>query len=278
MIHTRNMKIRFGEKEVLRGIDLHVEKGSVFGLLGPSGAGKTTMMKLLTGQKKVSEGEILVMGKNALSLNGEDHKKIGIMMDSFGVYERFSCLDNLRVFGDIFGIEQKQLLEALEEVGLTEAKKTPAGKLSKGMRNRLLLARVLMQKPKLLFLDEPTSGLDPASTERIHRLILKKKKEGCTIFLTTHNMTEAYKLCDHIALLNEGRIVEEGEPAQICRRHNTKKSFCLTLSDGTERRYGEEQMKELTEVLLAGNVEAIHSTEPDLEAVFMELTGNELDR
>jgi ABC-2 type transport system ATP-binding protein len=137
------------------------------------------------------------------------------MMDQFGVYERLSCIDNLKVFADIYGVPTGKIKRTLEKVGLGDAGNKAASTLSKGMRARLALARVFMHSPKLIFLDEPTSGLDPQTMRQIHKIILEKKKEGCTIFLTTHNMEEAYKLCDRVALLNEGVIVENGAPEEI---------------------------------------------------------------
>lgn len=137
------------------------------------------------------------------------------MMDQFGVYERLSCSDNLKIFADIYGIPHSRVKEILKYVGLEEAEKRAACNLSKGMEARLRLARVFMHSPEVIFLDEPTSGLDPKSMNAIHKLILEKKMSGCTIFLTTHNMEEAAKLCDRVALLNNGEIIEAGRPSDI---------------------------------------------------------------
>lgn len=233
MINCRNVSKSFSSKKILKGINMDVKKGEIFGLLGPSGAGKTTLIKILTGQLK-AEGDISILGINPQSLKGDDYRKIGIMMDSFGVYERLSCIDNLRTFADIYGIPQDKVLATLEDVGLKDAAKTAAGKLSKGMRGRLQLARVFMQTPDIIFLDEPTSGLDPQTAESIRELISSKKEQGCTIFLTTHDMNEAAVLCDYLALLNEGRIVEYGTPEEICRRYNHQNKIAIHLYDGTD--------------------------------------------
>ena len=200
----------FGAKTVLDNINLQIAKGEIFGLLGPSGAGKTTLIKLLTGQLKPSSGTARLFGKDTSALAGADYNQIGIMMDSFGLYERLSCYDNLKFFAQIYDVPYSKIDAVLEDVGLSEARKTTALNLSKGMRSRLLLARVLLREPNLLFLDEPTGGLDPATTREIHKLIYKQRDKGVTIFLTTHNMAEAEKMCDHIALLNDGHIVEYG--------------------------------------------------------------------
>lgn len=278
-IQTQELVHYFGERLILDRINLQIEKGEIFGLLGPSGAGKTTLIKILTGQLKPTEGEASVMGKNAGRLNGNDYSCIGIMMDNFGLYDRLSCYDNLKLFAKIHNQSMEKIDKVLQKVGLASANKTAAMNLSKGMRNRLLFARALLSKPDILFLDEPTSGLDPAATEEIHKLIENEKARGATIFLTTHNMVEASKLCDHIALLNEGNIVEYGEPTEICRRYNHQKKILVHLKDGTDV---EMQNDHTAAVPISGYlekemVETIHSTEPDLETVFMELTGRKFD-
>ena len=152
-------------------------------------------------------------------------------------------------------------------------------KLSKGMRNRLQLARVFLQEPEIMFLDEPTSGLDPANTEEIHRLILDKVKRGCTVFLTTHNMAEAEKLCEKIALLNEGIIVEQGHPKEICRKYNHHKMIYIHRYDGEDEELTNNSAaaERLYRLMQEEQIEAIHSTEPNLESVFMELTGKSLN-
>jgi ABC-2 type transport system ATP-binding protein len=163
------------------------------------------------------------------------------MLDEDGLYVRLNCIDNLNVFADIYGIPKQKTWEALSHVGLTGAAKVSVGKLSKGMRQRLALARAILHEPKIIFLDEPTSGLDPGTARGIHRLIQSLRENGATVFLTTHNMEEAVKLCDNVALLHEGKIVEYGAPAEICQRHDAVK------------------------------------TVPDLESVFIKLTGVELE-
>lgn len=268
----------FGEKKVLNDISLEIGQGEIFGLLGPSGAGKTTLIKILTGQLKAEQGATAINGVDSQHLKGSDYSSFGIMMDNFGVYERLNCFDNLKVFARIYRIGSDKIRQSLEAVGLGKAGKTAAGDLSKGMKSRLRLARVFMIDPTILFLDEPTSGLDPATAEEIQQMILAEKAKGKTIFLTTHNMAEAEKLCDNIALLNEGKIVEYGSPKEICRRYNHQKRLCVHLTDGTDREIPHDPAaaETVAELLKSGKVETIHSTEPNLETVFMELTGKEL--
>ena len=270
----------FGENMVLDNIRLQIKKGEIFGLLGPSGAGKTTLIKILTGQLKAEQGSSSINSTDSQKLTGKDYSGYGIMMDNFGVYERLSCFENLKVFARIYRIKNDRIHEVLEAVGLGNAKKTLASELSKGMKSRLRLARVFMTNPDILFLDEPTSGLDPATADEIQKMLLAEKAKGKTIFLTTHTMTEAEKLCDTIALLHEGKIVEYGNPKEICRRYNHQKQIRIHLIDGTETEihHDENAAEIVSELLRSGKAETIHTTEPDLETVFMELTGKELSQ
>lgn len=279
MIRCRGVEKSFSGKKVLSGIDMDIPEGKIFGLLGPSGAGKTTLIRIITGQLGYDAGSVNIFDREARELTRDDNKKIGIMMDDFGVYERFSCRDNLKVFADIYGTPYGKIDETLELVGLGDAAKKSASDLSKGMRARLQLARVFMHSPEILFLDEPTSGLDPRSQKAIHRIILDKKKEGRTIFLTTHNMEEAHALCDTVALLNEGHIVDTGAPDELCRKYDHKKTISIHLRSGEniELACGTESAERIGELMKSGSVETIHSSEPNLETVFLELTGKKLE-
>ncbi len=267
----------FREKEVLKNITLEVSMGEIFGLLGPSGAGKTTLIRILTGQLSY-QGSAEILGKSCDKLDRSIYSDIGMMTDNSGIYERLTCYDNLILFAHFNNVKKEQVTKVLERVGLTD-KKANAGKLSKGMKQRLILARALLHHPRLLFLDEPTSGLDPATAEEIHKLLLDLKAEGTTIFLTTHNMVEAQKLCDHIALLNEGTIVEYGVPDEICRKYNKENIISVLCRDGRliTLRNQPEYAAQIAELFTRDEVEAIHSSEPDLETVFMKLTGKELN-
>ena len=215
MIEVKNLVKNFGDQKVLHDVSFDVKGKEIFGLLGPSGAGKTTIINILTKQIEPDCGVASVKA---------DSFDTGLMLDEDGLYPRLNCLENLNLFGRIYGIPKRKSLEALESVGLEPAAKKAANTLSKGMRQRLALARAILHTPKILFLDEPTSGLDPATALGIHELIQKIKDNGATIFLTTHNMDEAVKLCDNVALLDKGRIVESGVPLEICERHNAMRT------------------------------------------------------
>lgn len=278
-IIAKDLSVTFAEKQVLKNIAFAIQEGEIWGLLGPSGAGKTTLVKILTGQLKQDGGNAVLLGKDTRELSASEHGQIGIMMDNFGLYDRLSVYNNLSFYADIYQVSHSRIGDILKSIDLYEARNTAVAKLSKGMKNRLSLARALMNHPKILFLDEPTSGLDPATTREIHAILKEEKEKGTTIFLTTHNMFEAESLCDHIALLSEGNIIENGVPADICRKYNHLNKLQVTLkggemilveNDGTSAlRIKEYLEKEL--------IQAIHSTEPTLESVFLELTGKGLD-
>ncbi|MCI8484371.1 MAG: ABC transporter ATP-binding protein [Lachnospiraceae bacterium] len=273
-----DLSFGFGEKQILNHITFEVGKGEIFGLLGPSGAGKTTLIKLLTGQLRQKEGYAELLGKDTRELGDSEHRQIGIMMDDFGLYERLSAYDNLLFYADIYGVSHSRIPDILNSIGLYEARNRAVFKLSKGMKNRLSLARALMNDGKILFLDEPTSGLDPAVSKEIHDILAEQKKRGTAIFLTTHNMFEAESLCDQIALLNEGSILEYGSPADICRKYDHLNKIQVTLKGGEMVSLENSKASALwvKEYLEQEMVEAIHSTEPTLETVFLELTGRGL--
>ena len=276
-IELRQLAKSFGRKDILKDISLSVHVGEIFGLLGPSGAGKTTLIKILTGQLSYT-GFAAIMGKHCDQLDRTIYADLGVILDNCGIYERLSCYDNIKLFARLHGISKKDVMVALHRVGLTDVK-LPAGKLSKGMRQRLILARALLHRPKLLILDEPTNGLDPSMAYEIRKLLLEVNQEGTTIFLTTHYMEEAFKLCSHIALLNEGHIVEYGVPEEICRKHNRENIVTILCKDGSSAAYrnGPESAEMIAACFSKDNVEAIHSSEPNLETVFMSLTGKELN-
>ena len=214
MITMKNVSKQFGDVQVLSDISLNVSKGEIFGLLGPSGAGKTTIINILTGQLTTDGGSTEL---------GASSKETGLMLDVDGLFPRLTCFQNMQLFANIYGINKKGIIEALEQVGLGKAKYKKVNELSTGMRQRLAFARAILHKPTVLFLDEPTSALDPGSAEGVRQIIRDIAANGTTIFLTTHNMEEAVDLCHYVALINKGVIVEEGSPVEICQRHEARK-------------------------------------------------------
>jgi ABC-2 type transport system ATP-binding protein len=267
----------FGEKNVLENISLSIEEGEMLGLLGPSGAGKTTLINILTGQISYG-GTAKIFHKDCSSLGRDIYNQVGMVLDNCGVYDRLSCYDNLLLFARLYKVPKAKIKEVLKRVGLGNDIRTLAGALSKGMKQRLLLARAVLHQPKILFLDEPTSGLDPNTAQEIHKFLLELKSEGTTIFLTTHNMEEAYHMCDNIALLNEGNIIEYGIPKEICRKYNTQKTITIINREGEELIFPNlpESAIQIGQFFAEDKVEAIHSSEPNLGTVFVALTGRGL--
>ena len=192
------------------------------------------------------------------------------MSDNSGLYEKMTVYENLKIFAEIYKLPSERISEVLESVGLLESAKKPAEKLSRGMRQRLIFARTILHRPEILFLDEPTANLDPATAEEVRSLILQMKRKGTTVFLTTHNMEEANEICDRIAFLNHGELIECGSPGQLKLKYS-KKQVKVTTALG-------ETVLPLDSLILsdylktAGEITMIHSIEPSLKEVFLTLT------
>lgn len=278
VIEVKNLIKKFDNKKVIDNISFEVAKGSIFGFLGPSGAGKTTLIKILLGEYSISKGSVKVFNKEPNNYDDNIINSISAVMDNFGLYERLTVYENLEVFSDIYKTDKKQISSILEKVELIDAKNKLVSKLSKGMLQRLLIARSLINQPKLLFLDEPTSGLDPATSLKIHNLLFELKDSGTTIFLTTHNMEEATKMCDIVALLHLGKIVEYGSPKDICMRHNENNMLKIIDKQNKEisLKNNKANAKKIAKMFEQEEVVSIHSSEPTLETVFIKLTGKEL--
>ena len=276
VIQIKDVCKAFDQRQVLNNISLSVEEGEIFGLLGPSGAGKTTLIKMLIGLLSATSGNIAILGKEL----DESFPSFGMVLDNDGLYDRLNCYDNLELYARIYSISnrKKVINDLLEKVGLIESSKKSVSNLSKGMRQRLSFARAILHSPKIVFLDEPTSGLDPATTLQIHSMMKMLKESGTTIFLTTHNMNEAQKMCDHLALLNEGNIVEEGTPEDICLHHRKKCEVNIEMTNGEKYMVDSHDLLTVLQTVLDTNnkIRSIHSNEPNLEEVFIELTGRDL--
>ena len=273
IVVSKNIVKTFGTKNALNKINFEIKEGEIFGFLGPSGSGKTTMINILTGQLLQDGGNSQLLGKDSYSLNSTDLEKIGIVSDKSGFYEKLSLEKNLLLYAKLYGVNLNRVDELLNKVGLLESKSVLAEQLSTGMKQRMLLARALINQPKILFLDEPTSGLDPTTSKSIHELLVDLKENGTTIFLTTHDMNEATLLCDNLALLNKGKLIEQGNPADIIQKYNTNKRIKVIYKNREERIF---DFSELTK-LNVNDIISIHSCEPTLEEIFIELTGEKLN-
>src|SRR5438093_9634941 len=218
--HTGTLRRRVKEIEAVKGVSFEIEKGELFGLLGPNGAGKTTTIKMLITLLIPTGGSARVLGLDVVRQAREVRRRIGYVFGGErGVYERLSGYDNLRYFAELYGVparEQKRRIEELLElVGLTGREHERAEGYSRGMKQRLHVARGLLRDPEVLFLDEPTIGLDPVGAREVRATIASLTAAGKTVLLTTHYMFEADALCDRIAVITQGKIVAEGTPSDL---------------------------------------------------------------
>lgn len=276
MLYLEDVCISFGNSFSLAQLSFQVMPGEIFGFLGPSGAGKTTTMKLLTGQLKKQSGTIRILGKDISRIVRADYDKIGILSDTNGLYERMSLEENLIFFARLRDVEIGRVEELLKRMHLYEQRKTLVKKSSKGMRQRVVLAAAIIHKPELLFLDEPTSGLDPATILEVHKMLLELNQEGTTIFLTTHNMDEADKLCGRIGIINQGKLITSGTPQELKLGFARDEIEVLTADRQVITvKKDVEGARKILKLMETGELLTVHSREPNLEEIFIELTGRE---
>ena len=220
MIETKNLSRTFGKAEVVKGLDLSVKDGEVFGFLGPNGAGKTTTVRMLTCLIEPTGGTALVDGLDVTKKNDamQIRRRVGLLTETPGMYDTLSAYKNLRFYGRLYDVEEPKLGGQIEHylkmLGLWEKRDEPVGSFSKGMRQKCAIARSLLHDPKVLFLDEPTSGLDPEASRIVRDFVLELRKEGHTIFICTHNLDEADRLCDRIGIFN-GRLLTIDAPSRL---------------------------------------------------------------
>ncbi len=276
IVAMEGVRLSFKDKRVLDDLAFAVERGEVFGFLGPSGAGKTTTIKILTRQLVVDAGSVSLFGAPIERASAADYERIGILSDTSALYERMSIEENLRFYARIRGVDEGGVPALLERMNLAEDRKTPIKKCSKGMRQRAALLAALIHEPELLFLDEPTSGLDPAARAEVHRMLLDLRAGGTTVFLTTHDMAEAEGLCDRVGILDEGHLVACDAPEALRLRFARNRVVVRTRTRGTvETTKDATGAQVVAELMAAGECLSIHSDEPNLEDVFLELTGRE---
>ena len=267
-----NLRKNFKGKIALQDINLSINSGEIFGFLGPSGAGKTTTINILTGQLSPDEGTAKILGEDCTQLTSDKFLELGIMSDNVGFYDRLSLYDNLIFFAKFHNVEMSYLDSLLKRLKLYDDRFKKAEKLFTGMKQRMLLIRAILHSPQLIFLDEPTSGMDPTLSQVVHDLLLEIKEAGTTIFLTTHNMEEATKLCDSIALLHKGKIIESGSPHDIIDKYSQTDKVKVTYFDGKEIIVPKGEVSKY----LGKNVKTINSLETNLESIFIQLTGERL--
>lgn len=216
MITAQGLTRRFGDLVAVDGLDLEVKKGEVFGFLGPNGAGKTTTVRMLAALIAPTDGTATVAGVKLGKNNREIRRRVGVLTETPGLYRRLSARDNLVFFAKLYQVADPagQAERYLKLFDLWDRRDAPAGSYSKGMRQKLAIARALLHEPEILFLDEPTASLDPESARTVRETIEGLRSKERTIFLCTHNLDEADRLCDRVALFNT-RLIRVGEPAAL---------------------------------------------------------------
>jgi ABC-2 type transport system ATP-binding protein len=214
----------FKETVAVDQLSLEVQAGEIFGFLGHNGAGKTTTVRLLNGVIEPTSGSMRVLGLDPQVDGPKLRARTGVLTETPSLDERLTAWDNLSIYADLYGVPKAsvkpRIQELLTEFDLADRASERAGGYSKGMKQRLALARSLLHRPELLFLDEPTSGLDPVAAHHVNHLMERlARREGTTVFLCTHNLVEAQKLCDRVAILEHGRLVALGTPAELTRQY-----------------------------------------------------------
>lgn len=282
LIQAKDLTYRYGSLTAVDRVNFEVRAGEIFGFLGPNGAGKTTVVKLLTGLLQPTEGMVEVLGRNMSTSAKSVHAKMGVSFETANLYEQMNAIENLRLFAQLFKISNFDPLQLLERVGLSGRERERVAHYSKGMKQRLMLARALINHPSVLFLDEPTDGLDPVSSQTIHAIIKDSAAQGAAVFLTTHDMVEADKLSDCVAFINHGNIAALNKPSVLKQQYGKR-----LLKAELESRSGEvstisipldeaQSATQLQELFQNHRIITAHTEEATLEDIFIRLTGRGL--
>jgi ABC-2 type transport system ATP-binding protein/fluoroquinolone transport system ATP-binding protein len=281
MIEVRDLVFSYRkDKQTLHGLTFSVRDGEIFGFLGPNGSGKSTTQKILTGILKGHGGTVSLFGKDMRSTHTQEFfQKIGVLFEFPYLYANLSALDNLNYFASFYPKEQRRdAEELLDELDFKkDFLKKPVSSYSKGMRQRISMARALISNPKLLFLDEPTSGLDPAGAVLFRKIIEKERKKGTTIFLTTHNMLDADLLCDRVAFISGGNIAALDTPGNLKEKNSNHSIVIDYLYQGerSEKTIAAQELKSGIPFVYDELI-SVHSQEPTLEDMFIQYTGRGL--
>lgn len=284
MIKVQNLTYTYpgGKAPAVRGISFDVAEGEILGFLGPSGAGKSTTQKILIGLLKGYQGQVSILGRDLNQWGPEYYNYIGMSFELPNHYLKLTALENLQYFGSLYSAETQDPRRLLEMVGLLDDAGTLVGQFSKGMKMRLNFARSLLHRPRLLFLDEPTSGLDPVNARIIKDIVQDIRRQGTTIFLTTHDMTVADQLSDRVAFMVDGQIELIDTPKTLKVRHGRRQVRVEYANGGAglaDRTFELDDLgrnDDFIRLLQTQRIETIHSEETTLENIFIEVTGKEL--
>ena len=283
MIEVRQLSYTYpkGVVPAVRNLNFVVKEGEVFGFLGPSGSGKSTTQKILIGLLKAYQGEVRVLEYDLKHFRRDFYEEVGVSFELPHHFNKLTALENLRYFASLYRKSVRDPMEVLEELGLHESADVPVGRFSKGMKNRLSLARSLMHSPSVLFLDEPSSGLDPVHVRKVKDIISSLRSAGRTVFLTTHDMSVADELCDRVGFIVDGQLRLTADPKALAISHQepvvlvkyVQENRVITAEFPLEGLGHNEAF--LTSIRLH-KVISIHSKDATLEDVFIEVTGRNL--
>ncbi|MCL4424650.1 MAG: ATP-binding cassette domain-containing protein [Firmicutes bacterium] len=275
MIKITGVTKRYGKIVAVNNLDLHIEKGEFFGLLGPNGAGKTTLIKILTTLSRPDSGTLTINGHDVTKDLVHVKASVGLVPQHTNLDMELTVWENLELHGLLFGLPKKERRQTIEELltftELTEHRQRLAGSLSGGMKRRLLIARALLHRPRLLFLDEPTIGLDPYTRRKIWDLLKSMNNAGLTILLTTHYIEEAAALCNRVALIDHGSIVALGSPSEL---KNMIGSYVVVYDDQGVTRYNFFSDREAAVDFARQITQNVTIRETNLEDVFLRLTSH----
>lgn len=285
MITVNNLTFTYygGAKPAVQNLNFQIAEGEIFGLLGPSGAGKSTTQKILTGLLKEYQGQISVFGRPLPEWGSDYYERTGVSFELPNHYLKLTGIENLTYFASLYSGPTQSPQKLLQMVGLQQDGHLLVSQYSKGMKNRLTVARSLIHNPQLLFLDEPTAGLDPVNARRIRELIKEQQQSGKTIFLTTHDMHVADRLCDRVAFIIDGRIALIDAPRTLKLNHGQPHVRVEYMPNGGNalamREFqlpGLGMNDEFLQLLRQNALQTIHSQEATLEDVFIQVTGRSL--
>lgn len=281
-IIAEELVYRYGQLTAVDHISFTVAEGEILGFLGPNGAGKSTTVKMLSGQLRPKEGRATLLGLDVARHPKQVQAQIGVCFEITNLYEQMTGLENLTLFARLFGVKDFDAGALLARVGLDGRGKDRVETYSKGMKQRMMIARALVNRPRILFLDEPTEGLDPASAVAIRNIILEERARGATVFLTTHDMLEADKLSHRVAFINQGKIVALDTPHALKQRYGQRRLRAqVAAADGglAEREIvldRPETAAEMQALFSQEQVVTVHSEEATLEDIFIDITGRGL--
>ena len=277
ILRLDHLTVRYGSFTAVDSLDLELRPGELFGLLGPNGAGKSSTLRVLIGQRRPSGGRAIVAGRDVTRQWDAVKPFFGYVPDRENHFEEFTGRRNLQVFAGLYGVAAPRIDECLALVELTEAADLLVRSYSLGMRRKLLLARALLHRPRLLYLDEPTANLDIHSSAVVRQILRGLVASGVTVLLTTHNMQEVEEICDRVAILCRGRLVALDTPLAL-RQHQVERKVDVVYADGRRRVFDLDSPHERGELGLevaAGTVASLQTREFNFHEAFLKLTGTE---